>query len=175
MRSGDAAGGPARTGTHWDPSKFPESGRDDMEWFCKNPVAVLTIAMLILTVGTWFMAAVAPIAIELRDGIHTTGAAHNRGTGSDAEWWVTFKVAEKTETHRLLPEKVGQRLLDDGDRIDIVYNPANPSHVAREGDTGLRNLFLPSGMLLVGLIFLVTSGVLWFRRRHAVRQRGTAT
>ncbi|MFF7211052.1 DUF3592 domain-containing protein [Streptomyces sp. NPDC008238] len=160
---------------HWDPSKFPKSGRDDEGWFWKNPVAMLVIALLILAAGTLFMVTLAPIAVELRDGIHTTGTAHKGGTDDDAEWWVTFKVAGKTETHRLLPENLGQKSLDDGDRIEIVYNPANPSHVAREGDVGLRGLFLPSGTLLLGLVFLVTSGVVWLRRRHPVQPRGAAT
>lgn len=159
----------------WDPSKFPKSGRDDSDWLWSNPAALLVIALLILAGGTWIAAITAPIALELRSGIHATGTAHNRGTDGHAEWWVTFKVADETETRRLLPENLGQKLLDDGDRIKIVYNPANPSHVARESDIGLRSLILPSGMLLVGLILLATFGVVWFRRRHAVQQRSTAT
>lgn len=175
MQSGGAAGGPAQTDVHWDPSKFPKSGRDDNDWFWSNPAALLVIALLILAGGTWIAATTAPIAVELRDGTHATGATHNRGTRDDPKWWVTFEVADRTETHRLLPENVNQRWLHDGDRIKIVYNPANPSHVAQESDTGVRSLILPSAMLLVGLILLATSGVVWFRRRHAVQQRSTAT
>ncbi|MDX3094549.1 hypothetical protein PV417_08245 [Streptomyces sp. ME19-03-3] len=175
MQSGDAARGPAQADVRRDPSKFPKSDRDDSDWLWSNPAALLVIALLILAGGTWIAAITALIAFELRSGIHATGTAHNRGTDGDAEWWVTFKVADKTETRRLLPENVVQRLLDEGDRIEIVYNPANPSHVARESDIGLRSLILPSGMLLVGLILLATSGVVWFRQRHAVQQRSTAT
>ncbi|MEU4096398.1 DUF3592 domain-containing protein [Streptomyces sp. NPDC026673] len=175
MQSGDAARGRAQAGVRWDPSKFPKSGRDDSDWLWSNPAALLVIALLILVGGTWIAAITAPIAVELRNGTHATAAAHDRGTREDPKWWVTFEVADRTETHRLLPENVNQRGLHDGDRIKIVYNPANPSHVAQESDTGVRSLILSSATLLVGVILLATSGVVWFRRRHAVQQRSTAT
>ncbi|MFE0628589.1 DUF3592 domain-containing protein [Streptomyces sp. NPDC058864] len=126
---------------------------------------MLVVGLLIATVGAWLTATAAPIAVELRHGVHTTGTAQDRGTGGDAEWWVTFTAAGRTETHRLLPENAGRRPLGDGDRTEIVYNPADPSHVATEEVTGFRYLLVPFGILVVGLIFLVISGVTWFRHR----------
>ncbi|WP_431958823.1 hypothetical protein [Actinacidiphila sp. bgisy160] len=110
-------------------------------------------------------------AVDLRNGVHTVGIirTHYHGANDD-RLWVTFTVANDQVT-RQLPATTDRKLLDDGDRLAIVYKANHPERVIAERDIGSGSLLFWSAFTAVGLALVIYSGLtLHHARRWQLRE-----
>ncbi|SNS68665.1 hypothetical protein SAMN05216252_107411 [Actinacidiphila glaucinigra] len=124
-----------------------------------TPRVNLVLGALFLVVGACLLTPAVMSTVELRDGVHTTGTVRTQLQGADDDrLWVTFTVANAEVTYRL-PSTTDRRLLDDGDRLAVVYRPDRPDTVTAERDIGGTRLFVSSGMAALGLGLMAFAAV----------------
>jgi hypothetical protein len=146
---------------------LPNAG-GDADAGTRDPRVLLVFGVCFLVLSAWFLTTAVRNTMDLRSGVHTVGTVreHHHGAGDD-RLRVTFTVANDEVTHEL-PSTTDRRMLDDGDRLAIVYKAGHPERVTAERDIGSGALLFRSGGTAVGLVLVTGPGLML---HHAKRRR----